>query len=79
MGSLMIEFPNQDVSYYEFKTRFDFSHVDIVSTEMRKDYWEGLGGSVTEKMITCQHCGKFVSVVVFGDSHICGVCGKSVH
>lgn len=80
----------QDVSYYEFKTRFDFSHVDIVSPEMhqfqalrraevRKDYWEGLGGSVTEKMITCQHCGKFVRVVVFGDSHICGVCGKSVH
>ena len=80
----------QDVSYYEFKTRFDFSHVDIVSPEMhqfqalrraevRKDYWEGLGGSVTEKMITCQHCGKFVRVVVFGDSHICGVCGKAAH
>jgi hypothetical protein len=80
----------QDVTYYEFQTRFDFSHVDIVTPEMRqsqalrraevrKDYWEGLGGNVTDKMITCRHCGKFVRVVVTGDTHICGVCGKAAH
>ena len=80
----------QDVAYYEFKTRFDFSQVDVVTPQMRnfqalrraevrQDYWEGLGGTVTDKTITCQHCGKFARVVVFGESHICGVCGKSEH
>lgn len=77
----------QNVAYCEFKTRFDFMRIEITmpdgkslqsvtGAEVRSDYWEGLGGTVTDKTITCQHCGKFARVVVFGDSHICGVCGK---
>ena len=113
MGSLMMEFPSnnirgilvamgldeaarsalmvtQDVSYFEFKTRFDFIHVEVVKpevrqaqidnrAEVRKDYWEGLGGKVSKNVITCRHCGKFSKVVIFGASNICGVCGKSAH
>ena len=80
----------QDVTYFEFKTRFDFIHVEVVKpevrqaqidkrAEVRKDYWEGLGGKVSKNVVTCRHCGKFAKVVIFGASNICGVCGKSAH
>lgn len=80
----------QDVTYFEFKTRFDFTRIEIITPEIREsqlisraevrsDYWEGLGGSVTNDVINCRHCGKVARVVVVGASSICGVCGKSSH
>jgi len=80
----------RDVSYFEFKTRFDFMRIEITKpvssssqsvtgAEVRANYWEKLGGSVTDDTVNCVYCGKFARVVVVGASHICGVCGKSAH
>jgi hypothetical protein len=79
-----------DVTYFEFKTRFEFSQVEIAKpevhksrvdsrAEVREGYWESLGGKLTDRVTNCSSCGKFSRVVIVGMNHICGVCGKAVH
>jgi hypothetical protein len=79
-----------DVTYFEFKTHFEFSQIDIAKpevhqsridsrAEIREGYWESLGGKLTDRVTNCSSCGKFSRVVIVGMNHICGVCGKAVH
>jgi hypothetical protein len=79
-----------DVTYFEFKTRFEFSQVEIAKpevhqsridsrAEVREGYWENFGGKLTDKVTNCSGCGKFSRVVIVGANHICGVCGKAIH
>jgi hypothetical protein len=79
-----------DVTYFEFKTRFEFSQVEIAKpevhqsridsrAEVREGYWENFGGKLTDKVTNCSGCGKFSRGVIVGANHICGVCGKAIH
>lgn len=79
-----------DVTYFEFKTRFEFTQIEIAKpefhesrirsrAEVREEYWQSLGGKITDKVTSCPSCGKLSRIVLFGASHVCGVCGKSVH
>ena len=81
------------ISYFEFRTRFEFSEIKLAKpevhqprtesidsrAELREGYWESLGGKITDRFTNCSGCGKLSRVVLFGASHICGVCGKAVH
>ena len=84
-----------DVSYFEFETYFNFrrikiakpvapssqaiTEVDFARAEVRFNYWERLGGTVTDDTLNCRHCRKLARVVVVGASRICGNCGKSAN
>lgn len=85
-AALMVTF---DIRYFEFRTRFDFFHREIIKpevrqsqaaskAEVRQNYWEQLGGRVTNETVNCRDCEKLVRVVLVGSSRLCGVCGKSV-
>ncbi len=74
-----------DIKFIRFSTHFEFHHVQVdrpiqpVRAEHRSDYWERLGGVVTDMIYQCPSCNKTTKVVkVGGVTQLCGLCGKPV-
>ncbi len=79
-----------NIKVFEFKTRFEFKPLTIFKpestleiqrsrAEIRADYWESLGGSITDQVLDCTNCGKLAKIISVGTSLFCGVCGKATH
>jgi RecB family endonuclease NucS len=77
----------QAVEFFEFKTRFEFKFQAIErpqeksktfegEAKFRKDYWEKLGGTLTDDVINCPNCNDKTRVVKMGVGMLCGNCGK---
>lgn len=79
----------QDVQFFEFRTRFEFKEHQITKptaepkivsdkTWCREDYWENLGGTITDEVIKCSNCNEKTKVVKLGSASLCGFCGKKI-
>ena len=77
----------RDVEFFEFQTRFEFKPVEInkpvekikiFSGEIkyREDYWEKLGGLITDEIVECSNCNEKTRVVQLGRAKLCGLCCK---
>jgi len=76
----------QDIDFFEFKTQFRFHRTHegrqspggrmvAAKGDYRKDYWEKLGGVITEETIACKGCGRLALLVKVGPGRLCGLCG----
>jgi RecB family endonuclease NucS len=75
------------VKFFKFRTHFEFECVKIEITkntekasietaEYKKNYWEPMGGVISDKFFDCPGCKKNTRIVAVGSLQLCGLCGR---
>lgn len=71
------------IKFFKFTTHFEFhpegrtqAEVALEKVECRTNYWEPLGGTITDMVYPCPNCNKLTKVVRVGGLRLCGLCGK---
>ena len=78
-----------NVEFFAFQTKFEFVPITIskpteevkeaaVKVWCKEDYWEKMGGNITNRVIKCSHCNEKTRVVQLGPAMLCGFCGTKL-